>query len=127
MARPFLETLRELRAGRTLEDLAVNVADIVKAVHQTGKSGELTLTLKFKPPKAGGAAYLMVEDSFKVKVPKLDHGDTVFFYTRDGGLTRQDPTQMDLLPVRPVNVDKDTGEIIKGAKAHPLFRGSRRS
>ena len=110
MPRPFMETLRELRGGRTLEDLAENVAEIVKAVRATGKSGELTLKLKFKPPKAGGASYLMVEDSIAAKVPKLDHGDTVFFHTNDGALTRQDPSQMELLPVRG-SVDMDTGEI----------------
>jgi hypothetical protein len=110
-----METLRELRGGRTLEDLADNVAEIVRAVRATGKTGELTIKLKFKPPKAGGASYLMVEDSFKATVPKLDHGDTVFFHTKDGGLTRQDPSQMDLLPVRAVDaerVDVKTGEII---------------
>lgn len=112
MARPFMETLRELRGGRTLEDLAENVAEIVKAVRTTGKSGELTLKLKFKPPKGGTSSYLMVEDSFAAKVPKLDQGDTVFFHSRDGGLTRQDPSQMDLIPVR--SVDPTTGEIKTG-------------
>ena len=84
MPRPFMETLRELRGGRTLEDLAENVAEIVKAVRATGKSGELTLKLKFKPPKAGGASYLMVEDSIAAKVPKLDHGDRVLPHQRRG-------------------------------------------
>jgi hypothetical protein len=43
MPRPFFETLRELRAGRTLEDLAEELAAVVQAVRNTGKSGELTL------------------------------------------------------------------------------------
>lgn len=123
MPRPFLETLRELRAGRTLDDLAENLAEIVTAVRATGKSGELTLKLKVKPPKAGGSSYLMVEDSIAAKVPKLDHGDTVFFHTRDGGLSRQDPSQAELefksvptggsVKVGSAIVDADTGEVIK--------------
>jgi hypothetical protein len=111
MPRPFLETLRELRAGRTLEDLATNVAEIVTAVRATGKSGELTLKLKFKPPKAGGASYLMVEDSIKSSVPKLDHGDTVFFHVAGGGLTRQDPSQIEMSLRSIERVDPETGEI----------------
>ena len=111
MPRPFFETLRELRSGRTLEDLAAEVAQIVAAVRTTGKSGELTLKLKFKPPKQGSAQYLTVEDSIAAKLPKLDHADTLFFYTKDG-LSRQDPTQEEL---KFVSVDRETGEIKDGA------------
>jgi hypothetical protein len=119
MARPFLETLRELRAGRTMDDLAENLAAIVTAVRATGKSGRLQLTLVVKPPKAGGASYLMVEDSILTKIPKLDHGDTVFFHTKDGGLSRQDPGQQELSfkAVPTEQVDTRTGEITVGAPA----------
>ena len=110
MARPFLETFGQMRSGRLMEDCATGLQEIVNAVRITGKSGEMTIKIKVKPPKAGGAAYLMVEDSLSVKVPKLDHGDTVFFHTKDGGLSRQDPSQQELFGVRAV-VDESTGEI----------------
>jgi hypothetical protein len=113
MARPFFETLRDLRSGHTLEDLGEQLSQIVAAVKATGKSGELTLKLKIKPPKSGGISYLMIEDSLSAKVPKLDHGDTVFFPTKDGGLSRMDQSQGEL-PLRGVTtVDNETGEIIE--------------
>jgi hypothetical protein len=121
MPRPFFEVLRELRAGKTNDDLAENLAQILAAVRQTGKSGELTLKLKVKPPRAGGGTYCMIEDSIATKIPKLDHGDTVFFHTADGGLSRQDPSQQELKfvavpngagPVKEV-VAAATGEIIQ--------------
>lgn len=112
MARPIFEILRELRAGRTLEDLGDEMARLVAAVKATGKSGELKLTLKLKPPKSGVSTYLLVEDQISTKMPVLDRGDTVFFPTADGGLSRQDPSQgqLDLRAV-PKNIDPETGEI----------------
>lgn len=119
MPRPFFETLRELRAGRTLEDLTDELAAIVTAVKATGKSGELIFRLKVKPPKSGAISYLTLEDQITSKVPKLDRGDTVFFPTADGGLSRNDPTQGELA-LRPVTtvVDHETGEVIATRSAN---------
>jgi len=120
MPRPFFETLRELRAGRTLDDLAENLADIVNAVKATGKSGKLIFTLIVKPPKKGGASYLTVEDGITSKIPVLDHGDTVFFHGKDGSLSRSDPSQQELsfkAVVPTERVDTATGEITAGVPA----------
>jgi hypothetical protein len=123
MPRPFLETFGQLRSGRLMDDCGDALAEIVAAVKATGKPGEMIIKIKVKAPKAGGTAYLMVEDSLSVKTPKLDHGDTVFFHTKDGGLSRQDQTQQELFAPRPVPtgeaatasatrvVDVTTGEI----------------
>ena len=119
MPRPFFETLRELRAGRTLEDLGAELTKLIVAVKAAGKSGELTLKLKIKPPKNGTISYLTIEDQISVKEPKLDRGDTVFFPTADNGLSRQDPSQQELkfvsVPSGPGEVkkvvDTSTGEI----------------
>lgn len=108
MSRPFFETLRELRAGRTLEDLGAELTKLIVAVKTTGKSGELTLKLKIKPPKNGAISYLTIEDQISVKEPKLDRGDTVFFPTADNGLSRQDPTQAEL---KFVSVPTGSGEV----------------
>jgi hypothetical protein len=102
-----------LRSGRTLDDLAEELAKIVQSVRETGKPGKLILSLVVKPPKKGGASYLTVEDAIVSKLPVLDRGDTVFFHGRDGRLTRSDPAQQEL-SLRPApthNVDPSTGEI----------------
>lgn len=110
MPRPFLETLGELRAGKTLQDLGDELAQLLVAIKATGKAGVITLTLKLKPPKNGSMSYITIADEISVKTPKLDKGDTVFFPTVDNGLSRRDPTQPELPFKRPV-VDEDTGEI----------------
>lgn len=117
MSRPFFETLRELRAGKTLEDLSESLSELVTAVTTTGKAGELILKLKVRPPKKIGGSYVTVEDDVSVKTPKRDRGDTVFFPLADGSLSRQDPQQLglNLRPV-PAGVDPETGEVIKSAQ-----------
>lgn len=96
MSRPFLETLRELRAGATLDELASAVAEVVAAVKCSNKPGEIRLTLKFKPPKKGDVTYITVEDQVTVKAPRLDRGDTVFFPLADNSLSRANPAQRSL-------------------------------
>lgn len=114
MPRPFFETLRELRAGRTLEDLQDALTEAVQAVTDTGKPAEIKLALRVRPPRKGNAAYVTIEDDVTVKLPKRDRGDTVFFPLADGSLSRQDPNQMSL-GLRPVSgeptFDAETGEI----------------
>lgn len=117
MARPFMDTLRELRNGRTHDELTDALAQLVAAVQATGRSGELKLVLKVVPPKGRESSYLTIEDAVTVKEPATDQGNTVFFPTADGSLSRQDPSQLELrlrgLPSAhaPDGVDASTGEI----------------
>lgn len=117
MAKGFFETLRELRGGATIEELGDKLAEVVKAVRETGASGEVKLTLKVKPPKrrAGTAQYLTIEDEVTFKMPQPDRGDTVFFPLADGSLSRQDPNQLELglRAVKGPVVDADTGEVLQ--------------
>ena len=117
MARPFLDTLRELRNGRTHDELTDALAQLVAAVQATGRSGELKLVLKIVPPKGRESSYLTIEDAVTVKEPATDQGNTVFCPTADGSLSRQDPSQLELrlrgVPSfnPPAGVDADTGEV----------------
>jgi len=123
MARPFLETLGELRQGRTLEELGLELANVVAAVQATSKKGSLSLKITVSPPKKGSATYLVVDDEIVTRVPKLDRAETVFFPTRDHSLSRNDPSQipLGLRPVEPPVIqppfDKSTGEIHTGTPA----------
>lgn len=119
MPRPFFETLRDLRGGRTLEELGEQLQELVGQVKATGKGGELHLKLRFKPPRKGGVNYITVEDDITTKIPtkipKNDRGDTVFFPTEDNGLSKHDPRQHRLSLGA---VDAETGEItVQGSAA----------
>ena len=42
MTRPFIDTLRELRAGKTLDELAEHLQELVAAVRTTGRGCSTT-------------------------------------------------------------------------------------
>ena len=108
--------LRDLHQGKVLEELSEEITAITAAVRAAGKSGELTLKVKFKTPPKGDVSYLTFEAEVSSKKPRRDRGDTIFFITNDNRLTRQDPTQTEL-PFRGV-VDASTGEIIRTGSAN---------
>lgn len=108
-ARPFAETLRDLRAGRTQDELAEAMNQVVKAVRETGKVGEVTLTIRVKPASAGNTDTLMLSDAIKTKIPQLERGASIFFATPDNNLTRRDPNQREL----PLRVVPETGELVQ--------------
>lgn len=118
MAKPFTDLLRELRYGRSVEEATDLVTQVVAAVRETGKSGSLTVTLKFNPPRKGGISYIEVVDEVSAKIPKPDQQASIFFPTADNGLSKQDPRQgaldLQLVPRRGNVVDQDTGEILEG-------------
>lgn len=109
--RPFFETLRELRRGQTLLELADKLAQLTQAVVQTGKPGKLTLQLTLAPAGKRGTA-LILADKVTLAEPLPDQSTTIFFPTSDFQLSRNDPNQLafKLTPVPP-NVDPDTGEV----------------
>lgn len=45
----FLPTLQRHRGGLLLEEAGSKLAEVVAAVHATGKAGRLTITLDVKP------------------------------------------------------------------------------
>ncbi|MHB8727626.1 MAG: hypothetical protein ACYC9K_01155 [Sulfuricaulis sp.] len=112
-ARPFTETLRELRAGRTQDELAEAMNQVVKAVRETGKVGEVTLTIRVKAASAGNTDTLMLLDTIKTKIPQLERGASSFFATPDNNLTRRDPNQREL----PLRVVPETGELMHEEQA----------
>lgn len=97
-ARPFMDVLREHRAGRTHEDLTEALQALNAAVAETGKGGSITLTLKVAPHGDGAA---MVTATVSSKLPKVQGGGAIFFLTPENNLERQDPRQADL-PLRAI-------------------------
>jgi hypothetical protein len=112
--KPITDTLRLLEDGRFIDRSSTELADLVKAVDETGKAGTLTITLKLK--KASGAVSIAADVKAKVPEPKSD--DTLLWATVEGNLQLTNPNQrqLDLRAVtetkQPVRtVDQETGEI----------------
>lgn len=99
-ARPFMDVLREHRAGRTHDDLTEALQLVVAAVAEARKAGALTLKLEVKPHSDGS---VMVVSHIGTKIPKEAGGSAIFFVTPENNLERQDPRQSDL-PLRAIPI-----------------------
>lgn len=94
----FADVLRSLGSGQTYDDLGTKLTEIVQAVMESHKSGELVLKLKIK---ANGEQSVIITDEIKQRIPEKARGETLFFTTAAGTLMRDDPRQSKL-PLRAV-------------------------
>ena len=101
-SRPFIDTLRDIEAGGLLDELSETQHSLIDAIRLTGKGGELTIKLAYKPD---GNGQMTIKADVKTKEPALSRGTSLFFLTPEGNLTRRDPRQQDL-PFRTVNDDQ---------------------
>jgi ribosomal protein S28E/S33 len=93
--RPITDVLRDIRKGRAVDQATRLLAEVVRAVDETGKPGELLLKIKVKPEKGGGSQKTITCE-VKGKVPQQDIPEAVFFSDPDGDLHRTDPSQQEM-------------------------------
>jgi hypothetical protein len=93
--RPFFDTLRDVRGGEVIDDLAAKMQELVQAVQTTGASGKLTLTLEVGPAK-GSTEIVVVRDTIALKKPEIKSKGTIMFPTVEGNLQRSNPNQREL-------------------------------
>jgi hypothetical protein len=108
--RPFTDVLRDMRYGETLDELGEEFNKLVQAVENTGRAGELTLSIKLKPSTAGA---IEVTDLVKVKMPPQQKGTSLFFATPEGNLMRNDPRQKEIPGLKEVGADHQPLKEIK--------------
>lgn len=115
--KPFAVFLQEHKRGSLANELAAKLQEVVAAVIEHGKKGNLTLKLEVSPSKDGMTVF--VTDDVKHNPPKADRGGSIMFPDAKGNLHRQDPNQMRLERFHVVEtandetvvVDTGTGEI----------------
>ena len=94
------------------------MADVNRAVVDTGKAGAITRTIKFKAN--GDGVSVTMTDEVKTKVPEHDRGQSVFFVDDDGNAQRSqqvldvDPEDHPRLTAVPgaSTADERTGEVL---------------
>jgi hypothetical protein len=99
-ARPFALLLQEQRGGLLAIELTDALQDLVAAVTDVGKAGELTLRIKVTPAKGGG--HLTVSDDVKVKKPEPVRAESIFYADEAHNLVREDPRQQRIPGLREV-------------------------
>jgi hypothetical protein len=76
--RLITDVLRDIRKGRPVEEATMALADVVRAVDETGKEGSVTIVLKVKPSKHGGPEKTLIAE-VKAKKPIAEIAPAVFF------------------------------------------------
>lgn len=110
--RAFTDTLKDIREGAVLTELAEHMAGLLDAVRATGKGGKLTLSISVKPLD-GTANQVLISDDIKTVVPEPNRPTTVMFVTEENELTRRDPRQPKLPEmgvVRSMPVERAEGQ-----------------
>lgn len=113
--RPFDAVLRDINQGYFVDDVTEKLTEVIAGVTRTGKPGSLTVTLKFMP-RGSDNQQVEVIPSIKGVVPELERQISIFYANRDYGLQRNDPNQPGLPGIAGVDFDRDTGEILGGAR-----------
>lgn len=90
MGRPFTDILREHRNGKLVGIITERWDELVSAVEQFHKSGELTLKLKLIPSKGDDGTFEIVP-SIKVAIPEPDLPKALFYSDGHGSLVREPP------------------------------------
>jgi len=100
---PFSQQLAYINRGTLDEELTEALAEVIKAVRETGKKGAVTLTLNCQMLNTRDENTMKVTPKVSRTVPELDRADTIMFATADGDLLRDDPAQtvMDLKIIEP--------------------------
>lgn len=110
--RLFTDVLRDMRFGETLDELSDEFNKLVQAVEDTGRPGEIILSIKLKPSTAGA---IEVTDLIKTKLPPPQKGTSLFFATPEGNLVRNDPRQSEIPGLKQVESDrKEVKEVSNG-------------
>lgn len=88
----FVDVVRNLNRGHSIDELDQSLRLISEAVGVTGKGGKLILEITVKPSDRGNTETLIVTDKIKLVVPEPDRAAAVFFWdpeTRE--MVRQNP------------------------------------
>jgi len=93
--RPFTDVLRDIAGGALVAEAGTEFSDLVLAVDDQAKTGEITLTIKLKP--AGHKSGAMdVSYTIKTKKPVGARPSSVMWGTPEGTLVASDPRQQKL-------------------------------
>lgn len=86
--RPAIDTLRALRQGRTLDELALHITQACNHVKELGKPGKVVLEIDIRPYSQRGTKLVeqpvVMEAKVRSKLPEPDKEGTVFFLDEDG-------------------------------------------
>lgn len=93
---PFSQQMAFFNKGMLDSEVTEMLAELVKAVRDTGKKGSLTLTINVSMLNRRDENAMKITPNIKSKLPVLERADTIMYSTYDGALLRNDPDQPSL-------------------------------
>ncbi|MET4696122.1 hypothetical protein [Endozoicomonas lisbonensis] len=93
---PFSQIIAYLNKGMLEAELTDELSELVKAVRDTHRMGELTLKLKVQLHNARDEDTVIITPAVNNKKPRLDMAKAIMYSTADGDLLRNDPNQPEL-------------------------------
>lgn len=103
--RPFAAILNDIRAGQVADDAARLMQELVAAVREHGKKGELTLKIAVEVMNEDA---LSVSGDVTIKAPRATPRAAIFFADANGNLLREHPRQATIPDLRVL--DKTTNK-----------------
>jgi len=95
-----LGVLAQIARGEALNEIGREFRDVVDDVRGNGGTGEITIKIKVQATgwdqRSGLLREVAVTHSVASKRPRRKLGNSTFFVTSDGDLSRNDPAQMEL-------------------------------
>ena len=93
---PFSQHIAYLGKGMLEAELTEELSELIRAVRDTGRAGELTLKLNVKMHSARDENTVIITPSVSNRKPKFDLAPAIMFSTAGGDLLRNDPDQPEL-------------------------------
>lgn len=103
----FTRIVSELGAGELLIKSSDELRRLIRGVLDTGKKGEITLTIKAEMSSNGVVELIPV---LKNKVPEQPFAPNIFFATTSGDLSRDQPNQGKLFTLEEIKEDEEPEE-----------------
>lgn len=90
----FSQQIAHMTRGQLDANLTEELTNLVRAIMDTHKGGELTLKLKLKPEiHAHEVTHIAMTPEISTKLPSEKQMPGLFYPTHDGDLHREDPRQ----------------------------------
>jgi hypothetical protein len=119
---PFSQQIAFMSKGMLDDELTEVLAEVVRAVRETGKQGTVSLNLKIGMLNRADENTMKITPTITHKAPEADRAEAIMWSTADGDLLRNDPDQraLDLREVETRNEQDaravtDTPRIVRNA------------
>lgn len=113
-----LQVIATLQRGAAVDEASEEMQKVIQKVRKTGKPGEMTIKLKFRPNPDGET--IGVEYDVTGKMPKLDKKTTNFYDTEDGALLRDNPNQVEMFAAQTVEGGQMTSKPVMKVPTLPV-------